>query len=126
LTVARTQYTADPEKKAYGGFKSTEKSNYHYSVDACRVIPSLLRAYTLTVTVSYLNAAKLVGATFHYNMQHPPTPTVHDRKYYVGFTRAVTDADAWLTELGVENPYALIGLKILAEAYDPDKKPSRK
>jgi len=111
------QYTADPEKKAYGGFKSNETSNQYYSVDACRVIPSLLRAYELTGTGGYLNAAKLAGATFLYNMQHPPTPTVHD-KYYGGFARAVTDADAWLPEMDIENLYGFIGLKTLSE-HDP-------
>jgi len=112
------QYTADPQKKAYGGFKSTETSNYYYSVDATRVVPALLKAYTLTATLEYFNVAKLAGATFLYNMQHPPAPTVHDQ-YYGGFARGVTDADSWLPEMDVENLYALIGLKMLAE-QDPD------
>ena len=43
-----TQQCLDPARKAYGGFKSAENSTYYYSVDACRVIPSLLRAYELT------------------------------------------------------------------------------
>ena len=43
-----TQQCTDPARKAYGGFKSNETSDYYYSVDACRVIPSLLRAYELT------------------------------------------------------------------------------
>jgi len=106
------QYTADPEKKAYGAFKSTETSAYYYSVDACRVIPSLLRAYKLTGTDAYLNAAKLAGATFLVNMQHPPVPNVHD-KYYGGFARAVSDADVWLPEMDIENLYGLIALKML-------------
>ncbi len=106
------QYTTDPEKKAYGGFRSTETSTYYYSIDACRVIPSLLRAYTLTGTEAYLNAAKLAGATFLQNMQNPPVPSVHD-KYYGGFARAVSDADSWLPEMDIENLYGLIALKML-------------
>jgi len=114
------QYTSNPAKKAYGGFKSNETSTYYYSVDSARVIPSLIRAYKLTGTVGYLNAAKLAGATFLYSMQHPPTPTVHD-KYYGGFARAVTDTDAWLSEMDIENLYSFIGLKMLID-YDPDNK----
>jgi len=108
-----TQQNTDPAKKAYGGFKSNETSTYYYSVDAARVIPSLIKAYKLTGTVAYLNAAKLAGATFLYSMQHPPTPTIHD-KYYGGFARAVTDTDVWLPEMDIENLYGLIGLKMLA------------
>jgi len=112
------QYTADPEKKAYGGFKSTETSNYYYSVDAARVVPALIKAYTLTATLEYLNAAKLAAATFLYNMQHPPIPSVHDQ-YYGGLARGVTDADNWLPEMDAENLYSLICLKMLAE-QDPE------
>jgi len=111
-----TQQCTDPAKLAYGGFKSTETSTSYYSVDAARVVPALISAYNLTGTVGYLNAAKLAGATFLYNMQHPPTPTVHD-KYYGGFARAVTLADAWLPEMDVENLHALVGLKMLID-YD--------
>jgi hypothetical protein len=106
------QYTSDPEKKAYGGFRSTETSAYYYSIDACRVIPSLLRAYRLNGTQAYLNAAKLAGATFLFNMQHPPIPSVHD-KYYGSFVRAVSDTDAWLPEMDIENLYGLAALKML-------------
>jgi hypothetical protein len=109
-----TQQNTDPLKKAYGGFKSTETSTYYYAVDACRVIPALIKAYKLTGTTSYLDAAKLAGATFLYNMQNPPTPTVHD-KYYGGFARAVDINDAWLPEMDIENLYGLIGLNILVE-----------
>jgi len=115
-----TQQCADPARLAYGGFKSTESSTYYYSVDAARVIPSLIRVYKLTGTVGYLDAAKLAGATFLFNMQHPPTPTVHD-KYYGGFARAVTLADAWLPEMDIENLYGLIGLKTLID-HDPTNK----
>jgi len=105
-----TQQCTDPQKKAYGGFKSAENSTYYYSVDACRVVPSLLRAYELTNDADYLNAAKLAGATFLKTMQ--------DQQAYGGFTRAVTIADAWLLQLDVECLYGLIGLKMLAEKHD--------
>jgi len=112
--ILTQQYTSDPLKKAYGGFKSNETSTYYYSVDACRVIPALIKAYKLTGTVAYLNATKLAGATFLFSMQNPPTPTVHD-KYYGGFARAVTDTDAWLPEMDIENLYGLVALKMLVE-----------
>jgi hypothetical protein len=105
-----TQQCTDPAKKAYGGFKSNENSTYHYSVDACRVIPSLLRAYELTNDADYLNATKLSSSTFLKTMQ--------DQQAYGGFARAVTIEDAWLLQLDVECLYGLIGLKMLAEKYD--------
>jgi hypothetical protein len=115
-----TQQCTDPARLAYGGFKSTETSTYYYSVDAARVIPALFGAHKLTGTPVYLDAAKLAAATFLYSMQHPPTPTVHD-KYYGGFARAVTISDAWLPEMDTENLYGLIGLKMLTE-HDLDNK----
>jgi len=91
-----TQQCTDSEKLAYGGFKSTENSSQHYSVDACRTIPALLKAYELTSNLDYLNGAKLAGNTFLHNTQHLPSQLgVHDR-YYGGFARAVSLADAWL------------------------------
>jgi hypothetical protein len=105
-----TQQCTDPAKKAYGGFKSNENSTYYYSVDACRVIPSLLRAYELTSNSDYLNSAKIVGATFLKTMQ--------DQQAYGGFARAVTITDAWLLQMDVECLYGLIGLKMLAEKHD--------
>lgn len=105
-----TQQCIDPVKKAYGGFKSNETSTYYYSVDACRVIPSLLKAYELTGTVEYLNAAKLAGSTFLKTMQ--------DKQTYGGFARAVTIDDAWLLQMDIECLYGLIGLKMLTEKYD--------
>lgn len=105
-----TQQCTDPAKKAYGGFKSAENSTYYYSVDACRVIPSLLRAYELTNDVDYLNAARLAAGTFLKTMQ--------DQQAYGGFARAVTIDDAWLLQLDVECLYGLIGLKMLAEKHD--------
>jgi hypothetical protein len=105
-----TQQCNDPARKAYGGFKSAENSTYYYSVDACRVIPSLLRAYELAKKVDYLNAAKLAGATFLKTMQ--------DQQAYGGFARAVTTGDAWLLHLDVECLYGLIGLKMLSERFD--------
>jgi hypothetical protein len=113
-----TQQCTDNGKLAYGGFKSNENSTYYYSIDACRVIPSLLKAYDLTSNASYLNAAKLAGATFLYNMQHKPSELgVHD-KYYGGFARALTTEDAWLQQMDIECLYGLIGLKMLCES-DP-------
>ena len=105
-----TQQCTEPAKKAYGGFKANENSNYYYSVDACRVIPSLLRAYELTNDADYLNAAKLAAGTFLKTMQ--------DQQVYGGFARAVTIEDAWLLQLDVECLYGFIGLKMLAETYD--------
>ena len=105
-----TQRCLDSARKAYGGFQSNETSTYYYSVDACRVIPSLLRAYELTNDSRYLDAAKLAGGTFLKTMQ--------DQQAYGGFARAVTIGDAWLLQLDVECLYGLIGLKMLAETYD--------
>jgi hypothetical protein len=112
--ILTQQYTSNPSKKAYGGFKSNETSTYYYSIDACRVIPALIKAYRLTETDAYLDAAKLAGSTFLYSMQNPPIPTIHD-EYYGGFARAVTDADVWLPEMDIENLYGLIALKLLVE-----------
>ena len=105
-----TQQCTDDTKKAYGGFRSNETSDYYYSVDACRVIPALLEAYELTRTVDYLNAAKLAGATFLKTMQ--------DKQTQGGFARAVTVVDEWLLQMDIECLYGLIGLKMLAEKHD--------
>jgi hypothetical protein len=105
-----TQQCTDQQKKAYGGFKSAENSTYFYAIDACRVIPSLLKAYELTNDADYLNAGKLAGNTFLRTMQ--------EQQAYGGFTRAVTIDDAWLLQLDIECLYGLIGLKMLAEKYD--------
>ena len=107
---ALTQQCLDPARKAYGGFKSAEESIYYYSVDACRVIPSLLRVYELTNNTAYLEAAKLAGAAYLKTMQ--------DQQPYGGFARTVTIGDAWLLQMDVECLYGLIGLKMLAENYD--------
>jgi hypothetical protein len=56
-----TQQCTDSEKQAYGGFKSAESSAQYYSVDACRTIPALLKAYELTTNAAYLNSAQLAG-----------------------------------------------------------------
>jgi hypothetical protein len=117
-----TQQCTDPAKKAYGGFKSSESSTQYWSIDAGRVIPALLKAYALTSTVGYLNAAKLAGYTFLYTMQHEPSSLgVHD-KYYGGFARYVTIDNAWSQLMIVEDLYDFIGLKILAETYDTANK----
>ncbi len=105
-----TQQCTNPAKKAYGGFKSNENSTYYYAIDACRVIPALLRAYELTNNTEYLNAAKLAAATFLKTMQ--------DKQNYGGFARSVTIDDAWLLQMDIECLYGLIGLKMLAEKYD--------
>jgi hypothetical protein len=105
-----TQQCNNPSKKAYGGFQSGETSIYYYSIDACRVIPSLLRAYEVTGDSRYLEAAKLAGATFLKTMQ--------DQQVYGGFARTVTSDDAWLLQLDIECLYGLIGLNMLAQKYD--------
>ena len=110
-----TQQCTDPARKAYSGFKSAEESTYYYSVDACRVIPSLLRAYELTNDSRYLEAAKLAAGTFLKTMQ--------DQQSYGGFARAVTIGDAWLLQLDIECLYGLIGLNMLAEKYDAANAP---
>ena len=116
------QQCMDPAKKAYGGFKNSETGTEHWSIDAGRCIPPLLKAYELTGTVGYLNAAKLAGATFLYNMQHKPAEeNVHD-KYYGGFARYVDINDNWSHLMMVEDLYDFIGLKMLAETYDTDNK----
>jgi len=113
-----TQQCTDNLKLAYGGFKSGESSTEYWAVDAGRVIPALLKAYALTSTVSYLNAAKLAGYTFLYTMQQQPSVLgIHD-KYYGGFPNFVNLSDAWDSVMGVENLYCLIGLKMLADTYD--------
>ena len=116
-----TQQCMDSEKQAYGGFKSTETSTQCYSVDACRAVPALLKAYELTSNMDYLNNAKLAGGTFLYNMQHKPSQLgVHDR-YYGGFARAVTLSDAWLRQMDVECLYGRIALRMLCEADAANK-----
>jgi hypothetical protein len=104
-----TQQCIDSSRKAYGGFKSAETSSYFYSVDACRAIPSLLRAYELTKDNRYLEAAKLAGGSFLKTMQ--------DQQTYGGFARAVTIQDAWLLQMDVECLYGLIGLNMLSQRY---------
>jgi hypothetical protein len=108
-----TQQCIDPAKKAYGGFKSNENSTFYYSIDACRVIPSLLRAYELTKDSDYLNAAVLAGKTFLKTMQ--------DKQAYGGFARFVDINDTWDLKLDVECLHGLIGLKMLCK-YDSENK----
>jgi len=116
-----TQQCTDSNKQAYGGFKSTETSTEYHSVDTCRTIPVLLKAYELTSNVAYLNSATLAGGTFLYNMQHKPSQLgVHDR-YYGGFARAATQTDTWLSQMDVECLYGIIALKLLCES-DPANK----
>jgi hypothetical protein len=105
-----TQQCTDPAKKAYGGFKSAETGTSYYSVDVCRVIPSLLRAYELTNDADYLDAAKLAGSVFLKTMQ--------DEQTYGGFARSVTIDDVFALQMDVECLYGFIGLGMLAETYD--------
>jgi hypothetical protein len=105
-----TQQCKDNAKKAYGGFKSAENSTFYYAIDACRVIPSLLKAYELTNDADYLDAARLAAGTFLKTMQ--------DQQPYGGFARAVDIDDNWLLQLDIECLYGLIGLKMLADKYD--------
>lgn len=113
-----TQQVTNSQKQAYGGFRSTQNSTICYSVDVCRTVPALLKAYELTSNVDYLNSAKLAAGTFLYNMQHKPSILgVHDR-FYGGFARAVDDADAWMQQMDIESLYGLIALKMLCE-IDP-------
>lgn len=104
-----TQQCTDPAKNAYGGFKSNENSTFYYSIDACRVIPSLLRAYELTQDTDYLTATVLAGKTFLKTMQ--------DKQDYGGFARYVDINDTWDLRLDVECLYGLIGLNLLC-SYD--------
>jgi hypothetical protein len=116
-----TQQCTDNQKQAYGGFKSAENSAQYYSVDACRTIPTLLKAYELTTNVAYLNSAKLAATTFLFNTQHQPSQLgVHDR-YYGGFARAVSLADEWQGQMDVECLYGLVALRMLCES-DPANK----
>jgi len=108
-----TQQCTNNTKDAYGGFKSNETSTFYYSIDACRVIPSLLKAYELTNDADYLDAAVLAGKTFLKTMQ--------DKQAYGGFARFVDISDVWDLKLDVECLYGLIGLKMLC-SYDSDNK----
>jgi len=116
-----TQQCTDPAKEAYGGFKNNESSTEYWSVDAGRAIPAFLKAYELTSDVDYLNAAKLAGATFLYNMQHQPELLgVHD-KYYGGFARQVKFDNSWSQQMDIENIYCFIGLKMLCDSDSGNK-----
>ena len=116
-----TQQCTDSEKHAYDGFKSTETSALYYSVDACRTIPALLKAYELTADAAYLNSAKLAAGNFLYNMQHKPSQLSVHNSYYGGFARAVTLSDEWLGKMDVQCLYGLTALKMLRES-DPANK----
>jgi len=114
-----TLQCTDNLKKAYGGFKSSESSTQYYAIDAGRVIPALLKAYALIGTSGYLDAAKLAGYTFLYTMQHEPANLgIHD-KYYGGFANYVDISNNWSTVMTIECLYNFIGLKMLADTYDP-------
>jgi hypothetical protein len=119
-----TQQCTDIARTAYGGFKSGESSTDYWSIDAGRAIPALLKAYAVTSTAAYLNAAKLAGYPFLYNMQRLPMVLgLHDA-YYGGFASYVTLTDGWEASMHVENLYCLIGLKMLADTYDTANAPT--
>ena len=118
-----TQQCIDSEKACCGGFKNAESSNQYWSVDACRIIPALLKAYELTGNNDYLEAAKLAGNLFLYNMQHLPVLLgVHDR-YYGGFAKFLEQNDNWNQQMLVEDLYGLIGLRMLSDIYDKENAP---
>ncbi|MDH5376086.1 MAG: hypothetical protein OEW95_09800 [Candidatus Bathyarchaeota archaeon] len=98
---------------AHGGFKSRDDSKFYYSIDAHRAIPALLKAYDLTGTTAYLDAAKLAGGTFLYNTQHKPSELGKHDKYYGGFAQWVDIDDNWGPDMWIVDLYGLIGLKEL-------------
>jgi hypothetical protein len=109
-----TQQCLNSALKAYGGFASAEGSTQYWSIDAGRVIPALLKAYTLTSDADYLEAAKLCGYTFLYNMQHGPLAAGAVDGYYGGLAQYVDTADEYGTAMMTEDLYCLIGLSMLA------------
>ena len=113
-----TQQCTNPAMQAYGGFKSAEGSVAYYSIDGGRCIPALLKAYKLTNNSTYLDAAKLAGYTFLYNMQHIPASLGLTDTYYGGLAMYVTDTDAYGVMMMVEDCYDIIGLTMLARIYD--------
>jgi hypothetical protein len=113
-----SQQCMDPARAAYCGFRSSESSNEYWSIDASRAIVALLKAYSLTSDVSYLDSAKLAGSVFLYNMQHQPAVLGINDRYYGGFAQYVDIGDGWGPNMAVEDLYGLIGLKMLAETYD--------
>jgi hypothetical protein len=113
-----SQQCTNASKNAYGGFASAVGSTQYYAVDAARCIPSLLRAYDLTNTASYLSAAVLAGYTFLHNMQTLPVFWGIFDRYYGGFARYVDINDNWSRYMDIEPIYGFIGLQMLAETYD--------
>ncbi len=113
-----SQQCVDPDRAAFGGFKSSETSTQYWSIDASRAIPALLKAYHFSLNTDYLIAARLAGYPFLYNMQTQPAVLgIHDR-YYGGFAQYVDIGDGWGQNMAVEDLYGLIGLKMLSETYD--------
>ena len=113
-----TQQCTNASKNAYGGFASAVGSTQYYAVDAARCIPSLLRAYALTKTASYLSAAVLAGYTFLHIMQTLPVFFGIFDRYYGGFARYVDINDNWSMYMDIEILYGFIGLQMLAQTYD--------
>jgi len=116
-----TQQCTDSGKLAFGGFKSSETSTLYYAVDACRIVPALLKAYELTSEVDYLNGAVLAGSTFLFNMQHQPSQLGVHNQYNGGFARAVTAENSWLAQMDLECLYGIIALRMLCES-DPSNR----
>ncbi len=108
------QQCTDPNKQAYGGFRSNENSQLYYSIDACRAIPALLKAYMLTdySRNSLLDACRLAALTFLRNMQN--------QNQQGGFARYVDADNNFDLKMDVECLYGLIGLKKLIEIDAPN------
>jgi len=118
--IVSLQYTAE-SSYAYGGFRSSERSTYYYSIDAMRAIPALIKAYELTENQSYADSAELSGGSFLYNMQWKPSEIgIHD-KYYGGFAQAVTEDGSWIEDMYIVDLYGLKGLKKLYELTGDEK-----
>jgi len=64
-----------------------KKGYVHYTDIEKKTVATCLRFATSNTFrkqfYGYLDAAKLAGATFLYNIQHPPTPTVHEKHLFV-------------------------------------------
>jgi GNAT superfamily N-acetyltransferase len=73
----------DDQKHAYRGFQSKDESSHYYSIDAMRAIPALLKAYNLTGTQAYLDAATLAGETFHEGLTHLSRVGLNDAFLFV-------------------------------------------
>ena len=105
-----TEQNTNPSTYAYGGFRSTDSSTWHYSIDAGRVLPALLKTYQLTGNSSYLDSAKK-AVNFLYVMHHKPAQLGLMDAYYGGFAQVVTSDNAWVTRMYVVDLYLIVGLQ---------------